>query len=53
MKWDGFLMTSFQMMGSLHFSLELSGYPDVGKTNEFFDRLKGKKIRVIVEEVQQ
>jgi hypothetical protein len=53
MKWDGFLMTSFQMMGSLHFSLKLSGYPDIGETNSFFDRLKGKKIRVIVEEVQQ
>lgn len=51
MKWDGFLVTSFLMMGSLHFSLELCGYPDVGKTNEFFDRLKGKKVRVTVEEV--
>jgi hypothetical protein len=52
-KWDGYLMTSFQMMGSIHFSLELSGYPDVGETNEFFDRLKGKKIRMTVEEVLQ
>jgi len=53
MKWEGHLMTSFQMMGSLHFSLGLSGYPDVGESNEFFDRLKGKKVRVTVEEVLQ
>lgn len=52
MKWDGSLITSFQLMGSLHFSLELSGYPDVGQTNVFFERLKGKQVRVIVEEVQ-
>lgn len=43
MKWDGLLMTSFQMLGSIHFSLELLGYPNVGETNAFFERLKGKK----------
>ncbi len=53
MKWDGFLMTSFQSMGGLHFSMKLSGYPDVGETNSFLERLKGKKIRVIIEEMQQ
>jgi len=44
-------MTSFQMMGSLHFSMELEGYPDVGKTNAFLEALKGRKIRMTIEEV--
>jgi len=53
MKWEGLLRTSFQLMGSLHFSMELDGYPDVGKTNAFLERVKGKKIRVTVEEVPE
>jgi len=52
MKWDGLLMTSFQMMGSLHFSMQLEGYPDAGETNALLERLKGRKIRLVVEEVQ-
>jgi len=52
MKWEGLLITSFQMMGSLHFSMQLEGYPDQGDTNAFLERLKGKKIRLVVEEVQ-
>jgi hypothetical protein len=51
MKWEGLLMTSFQMMGSLHFSVELEGYPDAGDTNAFLERVKGRKIRLVVEEV--
>lgn len=53
MKWQGLLMTSFQMMGSLHFSMELEGYPDQGGTNLFLERVKGKKIRITVEEVPE
>jgi len=52
MKWDGLLMTSFQMMGSLHFSMQLEGYPDQGETNAFLERMKGKQIRLVAEEVQ-
>ena len=52
MKWDGLLMTSFQMMGSLHFSMQLEGYPNQGETNALLERLKGKKISLMVEEVQ-
>jgi len=52
MKWEGSLMTSFQIMGSLHFSVQLVGYPDAGETNAFLERVKGRKIRVTVEEVQ-
>jgi len=52
MKWDGLLMTSFQMMGSLHFSIQLEGYPDAGETNAFLERMKGKQIRLVAEEVQ-
>jgi len=52
MKWEGSLMTSFQIMGSLHFSVQLEGYPDAGETNAFLERVKGRKIRVTVEEVQ-
>jgi len=51
MKWDGRLMTSFQLMGSLHFSVNLEGYPPVGETNNFLERLNGKRIRVTIEEV--
>jgi len=53
MKWDGLLMTSFQMMGSLHFSMGLEGYPDQGETNALLERLKGKKVRITIEEVHQ
>ena len=53
MKWEGFLMTSFQMMGSLHFSMGLEGYPDQGETNALLERLKDKKVRITIEEVQQ
>ena len=52
MKWDGLLMTSFQMMGSLHFSMQLEGYPNQGETNALLERLNGKKVRLVVEEVQ-
>ena len=52
MKWEGLLITSFQMMGSLHFSMQLEGYPDQGDTNAFLERMKGKQIRLAVEEVQ-
>ncbi len=49
MNWDGVLTTSFQAMGRLCFSMELAGYPDVGKTNDFLEALNGKAVRVIVE----
>jgi len=52
MKWEGSLMTSFQMMGSLHFSMGLEGYPDQGETNVFLESMKGKKVRITIEEVQ-
>jgi len=52
MKWEGPLRTSFQMMG-LHFSMGLEGYPDQGETNALLERLKGKKVRITIEEVQQ
>jgi len=52
MKCTGTLLTSFQLMGSLHFSMQLEGYPDQGETNAFLERLKGKKISLMVEEVQ-
>ncbi len=51
MQWDGILTTSFQLMGKLCFSMELAGYPDVGKTNDFLERLDGKRVRVTLEEV--
>lgn len=51
-KWDGKLMTSFQMMGSLHLNLELLGYPDVGETNTFFELMKGRNVRVTVEVIE-
>jgi len=53
MKWEGSLMTSFQMMGSLHFSMGLEGYPDQGETNSLLERLKGKKVRITIEEMPE
>jgi hypothetical protein len=52
LKCTGVLMTSFQTMGGLHFSMELEGYPNQGDTNAFLERVKGRKVRVTVEEVQ-
>lgn len=52
MKCTGTLLTSFQMLGSLHLSMELEGYPDQGDTNAFLEAMKGRKIRVTIEEVQ-
>ncbi len=51
MKFDGRLMTSFQMLGSIHFSLSLDGYPDVGDTNRLLERLKNRSVVVTIEEV--
>jgi hypothetical protein len=53
MKWVGSLITSFQMLGSLHFSMQLEGYPDQGETNALLERLKGKKVRITIEEVPE
>lgn len=52
MKCTGTLLTSFQLQGSLHFSMQLEGYPDQGDTNAFLEAMKGRKIRVTVEVVQ-
>jgi len=49
---EGILMTSFQMLGSLHFSLRLNGYPDQGEMNEFLGRNRGKPVRIMIEEVK-
>ncbi|MFA5354161.1 MAG: hypothetical protein WC291_08020 [Thermodesulfovibrionales bacterium] len=46
MAWEGSLMTSFSLVGSVHFSLECDQY-DARATNEFLQ--KGKRIRVTAE----
>ena len=51
MIWKGTLMASFQTMGKLHIGASLEGYPDQGGTNDFLEGMKGKKVRVTVEEV--
>ena len=51
MIWQGTLMASFQTMGMLHIGASLEGYPDQGNTNVFLEGMKGKKVRVTVEEV--
>jgi len=48
--WEGHLETSFQSMGRLCMGFRLDGYPDVGETNEFLARLKGKRIRLLLQE---
>ncbi|VVB62601.1 Uncharacterised protein [uncultured archaeon] len=50
--WQGYLETGFQSMGRLCLGLLLDGYPDVGQTNEFLARLKGKRVRVLLQEVE-
>ncbi len=44
----GTLMSSFGMMGSVHFSLEMPGSL-IGDTNQFLEGIKGKRILVSVE----
>jgi len=51
--WGGALQTSFQSMGRISVSVLLDGYPDVGDSNKFFEDLKGKKVRVLVSEVEE
>jgi hypothetical protein len=51
LKFHGCLMTSFQMLGSIHFYLCLDGYPDVGETNRFLEAVKDKQVILTIEEV--
>ncbi len=51
--WEGHLETSFQSMGRLCMEVWLDGYPDVGETNELLKRLNGKKVKVLLQEVEQ
>ena len=44
----GTLLTSFGMMGSVHFSLEMPG-SIVGDANQFLEEAKGKRVLVTVE----
>jgi len=44
----GTLLTSFGMMGSVHFNLELPG-SIIGDTNQFLEEAKGKRVLVTVE----
>jgi len=44
----GTLLTSFGMMGSVHFNLELPG-SIIGDTNQFLEGAKGKRVLVTVE----
>jgi hypothetical protein len=50
LKFHGSLMTSFQMLGSIHFSISLKGYPDVGETNRLLEHLKDRSVEVTIEE---
>jgi hypothetical protein len=43
----GTLLTSFGMMGSVHFSLEMPG--SLGDTNHFLEGARGKRVLVTVE----
>ncbi len=51
--WGGTLEASFQAMGRISIGVNLDGYPDVGDTNRFFESLRGKKVRVLVQEVEE
>ena len=44
----GTLLSSFGMMGSVHFSLELPG-SIIGDTNRFLEAAVGRRVLVIVE----
>lgn len=48
---EGTLGTSFQMMGNLSISMRLRGYPNVDNTNTFFQLMKGRMFRLLMEEV--
>jgi hypothetical protein len=44
----GTLLTSFGMMGSVHFNLEMPGSV-IGDTNQFLEEAKGKRVLVTIE----
>ena len=44
----GTLMSSFGMMGSVHFSLEIPS-SIIGDTNQFLEGARGKRVLVTVE----
>ena len=44
----GTLLTSFGMMGSVHFSLEMPGSV-IGDANQFLERARGKRVLVTIE----
>jgi hypothetical protein len=44
----GTLLTSFGMMGTVHFNLEMPG-SIIGDTNQFLEEAKGKRVLVTVE----
>ena len=44
----GTLLTSFGMMGSVHFSLEMPG-SIIGDANQFLEGARGKRVLVTVE----
>ncbi len=44
----GTLLTSFGMMGSIHFSLEMPGSL-IGDTNQFLEKANGRHVLVTVE----
>jgi hypothetical protein len=49
--WEGTLEASFQMMGRVSLGVNLDGYPDVRDSNTFLEGLRGKRVRVLVQEV--
>jgi len=51
--WEGHLETSFQSLGRLCMGVLLNGYPDVGETNGLLEKLKGKRIKLLLQEVEE
>lgn len=49
--WEGYLETSFQSLGRLCMGVLLKGYPDAGETNGLLESLKGKRIKLLLQEV--
>ena len=51
--WEGHLETSFQSLGRLCMGVLLNGHPDVGETNGLLEKLKGKRIKLLLQEVEE
>ncbi len=52
MEFTGILINPFYRLGSLLFSQELDGYPNVDDVKPFLDSIDHKRVKVTIEEAE-